>query len=190
MGPPKHGIVSRLPSPFARRVRAIWRRLERDHGLRGVLVMPFPHFSYQVAADYDRDALESALARLAGTLPPFVVRTDGVATFPGPWPVVFIRVVADPHLRAVHRRIWSAVAPHVRDPMEYYLPGRWVPHITLAHGEERNSVPLSEPTVCSVLSALDLDGFRWSVPVRSLSLVWDEGSVQRPVRSFVLRGRS
>jgi hypothetical protein len=28
------------------RIREAWAKLERELGLRGVLVMPYPHFSY------------------------------------------------------------------------------------------------------------------------------------------------
>lgn len=96
-GPPKvlHGVGALLDPTATGRVRSLWSRLEHEFGLRGVLGMPYPHLSYQVAQHYDRGALETALERLARETSPFVIRTTGLATFEGDWPVVFVAVEKD-----------------------------------------------------------------------------------------------
>ena len=48
-----HGLVSLLPEPFYAQVESIWRELERDFGLTGIRVTPFPHFSWEGVEDYD-----------------------------------------------------------------------------------------------------------------------------------------
>lgn len=185
---PKHGVVSLLDPMSSERVRTIWRRLDREGGFRGVLVMPHPHFSYQIAAGYDREALEATLRALARTVKPFTIRTTGLGEFNGPWPTIFIAIERTPRLSAIHENVWNACLPHSRAPMDYYRPEAWVPHITLAHGEERNSVPLSEDDVTRVRKILRGEDFPTDLTINNLSLVWDEGAIQRPVSSFRLSG--
>jgi 2'-5' RNA ligase len=186
---PFHGVVSLLDPGATMRIRETWAKLEREVGLRGVLAMPFPHLSYQVAGGYDRAAIELSLAQLADETASFEIRTAGLATFEGQWPVVYVAVKMNSRLRAVHERVWNRCLPYARNTVPYYRPEAWTPHITLANGEERNSVPLSPEQVRAVLGSLIQKEYRWTVSVENLALVWDEGSVQRPVRTFPLLGR-
>ena len=186
---PLHGVVSLLDAGATMMVKGVWSELERDFGLRGVLVMPYPHFSYQVARGYDREAVEAELARLSQELAPFEVRTVGLATFEGDWPVVYVAVKKDRRLRSLQELVWNRCLPHAREALSYYRPDVWVPHITLAHGEEQNSVSLAEEQVRAVVGSLNGKEFRWTISVDNLALVWDTGSSQGPVRTFPLRGR-
>jgi 2'-5' RNA ligase len=186
---PLHAVVSLLDVEASTEIRAAWARLESELGLHGVLVMPHPHFSYQVAGGYDRTGVESTLAGLAEEIAPFEIHTNGIATFEGQWPVVYVVVKKDPALQALHLRVWNACLPHAAAPVSYYRPEAWIPHVTLAHGEERNSVPLSTDQVRSVLDLVNPKEFEWTITVDNLALVWDDGAVQSPVRTFRLRGR-
>lgn len=170
------------------RIRETWEKLERELGLRGVLVMPYPHFSYQIAGGYDRAAVETSLSHLAEETVPFEIHTTGLATFEGPWPVVYVAVRLDSRLRALHARVWDLCLPFARNTVPYYRPEAWTPHITLAHGDEHNATPLSMEQVRTVLRLLNPKEYRWTVSIEQIALVWDEGSVQRPIRTFPLRG--
>ncbi len=150
--------------------------------------MPYPHFSYQIAGGYDRAALETPLSQFAEMTAPFEVRTTGLATFEGPRPVVYVAVKMDTRLRAMHEQVWNLCLPYARNIVPYYRPEAWTPHITLAHGDESNAAPLSEEQVRTVLRLLNPKEYRWTVSIENIALVWDEGSVQRPVRTFPLRG--
>jgi len=112
---PLHGVVSLLDANAANRVKSIWSNMEREFGLRGVLVMPYPHFSYQVARNYSRTALEVTLDRLSREISPFTIRTTGIETFDGDRPVIFIAVERDESLRALHQRVWDECLPHASD---------------------------------------------------------------------------
>lgn len=183
------GVVSLLDRSASEKVRTTWSKLESDFGTRGVLIMPYPHFSYQIAHGYDRTAVERALAHLAGEIAPFRITTSGIATFPGPWPVVYVAVDKTPSLASLHARVYAECAPAAHEPVGYYRPEVWTPHITLAHGEERNSVPLPEDTVRSIVQRLDPRQYRWRIRIDNLALVWDEGTIQRPVANFQLTGK-
>jgi 2'-5' RNA ligase len=184
-----NGVGSLLDLASTNRVRSLWSRLELEFGLRGVLVMPYPHISYQVAQDYDRASLEPALEELARNTRPFTIRTTGLATFDGDWPVVFVAVEKDERLREFHTRVWGTCLPRARDVFSYYHPGSWVPHITLAHGEERNSIPLSAEVVQRILGSLNTGVYRWEISIDNIALVWDYGTTQKPTRTFPLQGR-
>jgi 2'-5' RNA ligase len=186
---PLHGVVSLLDPSATSRVKSIWSSLERQFGLRGVLGIPYPHFSYQVARSYDYAALEATLELLSQEVRPFTIRTSGLETFDGNWPVVFIAVERDDSLQALHRRVWTRCLPHASDVIPYYRPNAWVPHITLAYGEERNSVPLLAAQVQSVLKKLNTGNYRWEIPIDNIAIVWGDSSVQEQVRRFPLQGR-
>lgn len=165
------GIVTLLDARWSRAVEGIWRRIDRELGLRGVLVTPYPHFSYLVGERLDLERLRGKAAELTRRTRPFPVRVRGVATFPDPWPVVFLSVIADRRLRDLHREVWEALGPAVRDPMEYYRPGRWVPHITLAHGEEPTHRPLTSDEVTGVKRLISRAPLEGTVLVDNLSTI-------------------
>ncbi|HTT73508.1 MAG TPA: 2'-5' RNA ligase family protein [Thermoplasmata archaeon] len=182
-----HGVVSLLGPSDRDRVIGIWQGIEHRLGLRGIWVMPYPHFSYQIAGEYDEPGLEAALERLAATTAPFEVRTSGVATFGPPWPVVYLAVEKSPGLEELHDRIARACAPHARELSEYYVGARWTPHVSLAYGNEADGTALTAAEVDAVLALLGRGAYRWTLRVDNLAFVRDEGTVQRPVRTFPLR---
>ncbi|MGA9839484.1 MAG: 2'-5' RNA ligase family protein [Thermoplasmata archaeon] len=186
---PLHGVGSLLDLPSTSRVKFLWSRLEQEFGLRGALVMPYPHISYQVAQDYDRPSLETALEELARDTPPISIRTTGLGSFDGNWPVLFVAVQKDEALRELHQRVWETCLPHARDVFSYYHPDPWVPHITLVHGEERGSLPLSAELVQRALGSLNSGVYRWEISIDNIALVWDYGTTHKPARTFLLQGR-
>jgi hypothetical protein len=95
----------------------------------------------------------------------------------------------DGPLREFHRRVWETCLPHARDVFSYYEPEPWVPHVTLAHGEESNSVPLSADLVQRILGSLNTGVYRWEISIDNITLVWDYGTIQKPARTFPLQGR-
>ncbi len=192
MPPRIHGVASLLDASSSARVRALWALAKREFGLRGVQAMPYPHFSYHLAAGYDRPALDISLTALARSLAPFSVLTRGLALFDNAGPVLYVAVDRDPVLAEVHRKVWEVSERHARGlesptaSSEYYRPENWVPHITLAHGEERNAHPLAPETVRALRAAFESQPLEWTVRIDSLSVVVDDGEVQRPVRTIPL----
>jgi len=62
------------------------------------------------------------------------IELSGVGTFPGGRGVVFLAVAVDEALIRVHRGVDDALRRAGIVPWDYYAPGRWVPHCTLAMG--------------------------------------------------------
>jgi hypothetical protein len=77
-------------------------------------------------------------------------------------------MVKDENFAGVHRAIWEIAVPYIRDPVPYYAPSAWVPHITLAHGDTS-----LDRLACAVrlLARTDL---HWNFPVTEISLIYQE----------------
>jgi 2'-5' RNA ligase len=153
------------------------------------MAMPYPHLTYQVAQGYDRASVEAAMQRLAHETPPFSIRATGLESVDGKWPIILVGVAKGDALGALHRRIWECCAPLGRDVFPYYAPGQWVPHITLAHGGDDDSLPLDQELVGRIVGRLEDDDFRWNIGIDNLALVWDYGVGREPARSFPLQGK-
>jgi len=128
-------ILSLLPDPYYKKVQDIWALLENNHGIHGVMIAPFPHFSWQGALEYEEKGLALTLKTIADLGKPFRVQTSGIGLFTGAHPVIFIQVIKSPQLMRFHQQIWSALRPLGKDFNPHYLPEIWQPHITLAMGD-------------------------------------------------------
>lgn len=133
------GIVSPLDPATDHVVRSLWSELAERHGLReAARLVPMPHLSYQVAAEYDHARAGAVVAALAGATSAFAVRITGIAVFRAPEPVLFLAVERSAALDALHLALWErlvedgAAQAAARDASPLYGPASWRPHITLA----------------------------------------------------------
>jgi 2'-5' RNA ligase len=173
-----HGVVTLLDSKYDQAVEDLWRELELDCGLKGVLVTPVAHFSWHVAVDYDIPRLRQALEKFAAGSQPFTTRTAGIGVFTGTPPVVYITLVKDDALLQFHNQLHQAIAPLAVQPSLHYHPQAWVPHITLAHDTD----PLR---IRCALDKLLFRPFQWEIPVDNLALISQaEGHVGERTFSF------
>ncbi|KQZ89921.1 hypothetical protein ASD62_12040 [Phycicoccus sp. Root563] len=90
-----------------------------------------PHVSVAVAGAFPGAAEELLTAVAAGI--PVPVRLGAPVLFGGRRVVLARLVVTDRALLDLHTAVWSAVAG-AADPSPHTVPGRWVPHVTLARG--------------------------------------------------------
>jgi len=162
-----HGLVSLLPKPYYERVEALWNKLVRNHGLRGIRVTPYPHFSWQIASDYDFDAISLVMDEIAKTTEPLLARTGGVAIFSGPNPVIYISVVKDPKLLKLHTNIWERTQTISTGLSPYYSPPNWMPHISLAYGD------VTKENIGPVMKMLAFQDFNWEFTIDDLSLIYE-----------------
>jgi 2'-5' RNA ligase len=160
-----HGIVSLLDLPSYNRVEGLWDELEIDCSISGIQVTSLPHFSWQVAHDYDMVRLKPALEKIALSARPFKVRSTGIGLFTGPKPVVFISLVKDALLLRFHDLIWRLTNDSAIFPSPFYAPKAWMPHITLAYGET-NWGRLS----CT-LEKLVYHPFNWEIEVDHIAVI-------------------
>ncbi len=167
-----HGIVSLLDSEYTAKVEAIWQELEEDCGLIGISITPLPHYSWQIAEDYNWNKLKSLLAQLSAEIKPFSVKTCGIAIFTGDSPVLYIPVVRTRALSDFHQLIWDRINPFSTDPSLLYSPSFWMPHISLAYQD------IALKNMHCLMEKLALKTFNWKIPIDNLSLIFEQdGSV-------------
>ena len=169
------GVVSVLDDVHSERVRSLWEMLEAEFGLRAVSVSPIPHITYQVARDYDLDALRKIVEGMAGGARAVRVRTAGLGVFPGPHPTIYVPVVRSPELTKFQLAIWSAGSLASEDPGGDYHPANWVPHITLAQGD------VSAETLPGVVARLNEESLMWDLELDNLSIIEARGNEPQEV---------
>lgn len=162
-----HGVVTLLDEKSDALVRELWHELDVRFGLKGVARVPYPHFSYHVATDYDLPALEKVLTRFSASAAAFSVKTNGLALFVGTSPVVYIPVVRKPALTQLHQWVWGIADAFAIGTHAYYQPDEWMPHITLAQSDVKTNLILD---VMKFLNERDLN---WQFPVNNLAIIAD-----------------
>jgi 2'-5' RNA ligase len=162
-----HGLVSLLPEPFYARVASIWQELARDFGLVGIQVTPYPHFSWQIAEDYDLERLEALTQEIAAQAAPFVVHTAGLALFTGEKPVIYIPVVKTARLLAFHAQVWERTEKVSSGRSVYYAPESWMPHISLAYED------VEREKIGRVMERLAFQTFNWEIIVDNIALIYE-----------------
>jgi hypothetical protein len=130
-----YAITSLFEESASEATRSFWETLEINCGLSGVKTSPYPHFSWLATTDFLWDPVSEKLEMLCETLPPFQVQTAGLGIFTGSKPILYISLVKTAQLLNIHSKIWNAVFPFLKDPILYYSPEHWIPHITVAYGD-------------------------------------------------------
>ena len=167
-----HGLVSILDNRHYALVEEIWQELENSCDLQGIHITPLPHFSWQIAEDYDWDALSLALQEIAVQSEPFTVRTGGLALFTGERPVVYIPIVRTRELSEFHETIWNCITPISTGVSPYYSPPFWTPHISLAYDD------LDAKKLRCLMDKLAFRTFNWEIEIDNLTLIYEpEGTI-------------
>ena len=128
-------------------VRRLWRRLS-DEGLPSLQTHSHgrhrPHVSLTVASDWDPLLRPEVLADVALALdscrhldPVF----QSLGTFAGADGILFLAGTATAPMLTLHEQVSEALNRHGVTPWSHYLPGRWVPHCTLAMGLSSAQLP-------------------------------------------------
>lgn len=134
-----------------RLVRDLWARLEAEgvgtlvshtHGLH------HPHLSFAVLRTWQLDDVREALAELpAGD--PFRMLSHGSLIFPRGRVALAPSIPAE--VAARQERVVRALAGAGADLHKHYLPGRWVPHVSVATRASALQLPLVVKAIADVL---------------------------------------
>ena len=157
-----------FPDEYARRVIQARAKLAEDPALGRILDPPFAHFTLQMADDYDWPGLENALNEFARTQSSFEIRTVGLLTVTGASTGITIEPYRDDRLTAFHAAVWEVATPFAwGNVAPFYLPDRWVPHLTVKRcGPNRDAFGRA-------MTALSDDSFLWTMQVNALSVQHD-----------------
>ncbi len=175
-------IVSALDEPYREMVGDIWGGLKAVAGLKQLSGAIDPHFTYHTAERYDGAAAERVLARIAAATRPFTVTTGGIGVLRGQRHVLYLPVLANDALAALHEAVWRELAPSATGVRDAYAPATWAPHITLAAGR------IDEAQMSAVLRFLEGRDARWELPVTNLCLVANAAAGAEGWRRFPLAG--
>jgi len=176
-----HGVVSLLDEQHILAVKDLWEELRRDFSVRRLAeILPYPHFSYQIAQQYDEQQLVARVEDLARRTAPFSVSARGLSQFPGP--VIFVPVMRTPQLSQFHEVVWHYISPAGKGISSYYEPESWVPHITLAQHDTQPD------TFAALLTRINERQLSWDIPIDNLAIFWDTGTTQELRYRFPLQG--
>lgn len=177
------GVCSVLPEEAAGRVTDLWSELDRELGLSAATISPLPHFSYQVARDYDLDVLCEIVEKIARGARPLRIRTAGLGIFTGEAPVLYVPIVRSPELARFQVAVWSAASVAAGKIDQHYHPASWIPHVSLAFGD---TTPASTGAAVELLSRRDL---AWDLELDNLAIIRGAGNKpQELVARYPLEG--
>ncbi|HEV2756728.1 MAG TPA: 2'-5' RNA ligase family protein [Actinomycetota bacterium] len=177
------GVCSVLPEEASARIEGLWAELESEVGLKAATISPLPHFSYQVARDYDLDVLSEVVEKVARGARALRVQTAGLGVFTGAAPVLHVPIVRSPELARFHVAVWSAAAMAAEKIDRHYHPASWIPHVTLASGD---TTPEKAAAAAALLADRDL---AWDLEVDNLAIIKGAGNKpQELVARFPLEG--
>ncbi|MHA1670803.1 MAG: hypothetical protein ACTSV5_09515 [Promethearchaeota archaeon] len=166
-----HGLVSLLDNSHYKIVKDIWSELETNFGLTGIKVTPFPHFSWQVAEDYEWDIMVEKIKEISKNISPFIVKTSSLGIFSGKSPIIFIAVMKDLNLIKHYENIFNIAEPVSKGIVPYYYPNVWVPHISLAYSN------VTENNIGDVMKFLTFRNFNWEINIDNLALIYEPTGV-------------
>ncbi len=178
-----HGLVSLIEEEYYQRVEDIWGRLKKSFNLEGILIIPFPHFSWQVAEDYDFDLLEQKMEEISLTIKPFVLYTAGLGIFTGEKPVIFIAINKNNQLIEIHKKIWEMFNEIAFNSLEHYKSENWIPHISIAYED------VSKNNIGEVMRYLAFENFYWKMKIDNLAFIFEPtGEIGKLKYRFKLQG--
>jgi 2'-5' RNA ligase len=159
-----HGLLSLLDQTHETLVHQIWQELEKSCGVTGVIVTPFPHFSWLIAGDFDWSGLETVLEEITAEIHPFTVQTTGLSIFTGENPVVYIPLVRTSELSRIHKIVWDRITPLGTEVSPFYSPPLWMPHITIGSGD------VTHENLPCLLELLSARSFNWEIKIDNFSV--------------------
>ena len=115
--------------------RQIWNDLEFACSLSEISLLPYPHFSWQSAQNYDLLKVDQVISGILENLQPFPVMLTGIGLFLDPFPVIYLNMVVSETILLLHEKLWNELNLYTTYRNEYYKPGLWQPHITIAYGD-------------------------------------------------------
>ena len=158
--------------------------MANDFGVRQLAeVLPYPHFSCQIASHYDEAQLTSLVEQLAHQAIPFPIQAGGLALFTGLHPVLYVPIVRTIELSHFHQRVWQAISQTGEGIPSYYEPNSWMPHITLAEHD------LQAESLAQIMARFFTRELLWEIPIDNLAIIWDTGTQQELRSQFHFQQR-
>ncbi len=160
-----HGLISQLPPPYYQAVHKIWSDLDCKFGVKFVWQNPIPHFSWQIAENFDLKAIVPIMETFSKDHEPFYIETQGLAHFDGEEMVLYVKIMPEKQVIEMHKKLWTLLFAHSKMVSMLYSPKSWIPHITLAN------LGRTEAKMREIEQFLATDSFLWRMRVDNILLV-------------------
>jgi len=130
-------------------IRSIWEELHHKQLASFLWTGNFrPHVTLAIYDKLDVTGFKASLSKYLLNVPTFQITLPSIGLFsapPGELSVsgnaVFLSVTPTSQLLEIHNQIHSLLSNFGRDPRQYYLPGKWNPHSTIAREISLDSIP-------------------------------------------------
>ena len=115
-----------------------------------------PHISLALINDLDVNPMAVALRECASaTISSFPVTFSEIGAFSGEEGVIFLAPMITAQLMAAHAAGHQILAKVGLQSQEYYLPGNWTPHCTVAYGVEPQSMASAAESARRIFRPID-----------------------------------
>lgn len=127
------GVVLLFDDDSTKLIRNIWYNIS-SVGLSSFLIEndDLPHISLGICNNIDCDQAQDHLLQYIAFIEPFNITLNHIGIFPGTG-VVFYGINMTSHIINLHMQFTDLFNEIAEGPYEKYLPGQWIPHVTLAY---------------------------------------------------------
>jgi 2'-5' RNA ligase len=130
-----YGIMLYFDNRTERTINSIWQALAKhnltssmlDEGIR-------PHITLAIYEELDSRPCENEMIKLLSNTPSPSIQFTHLGLFTNPEPVIFAAPLVTKVLLDFHNELHLKLADEGKRSWEFYEPGKWVPHCSLALG--------------------------------------------------------
>lgn len=116
-------------------IRDIWRKLHESEISSYMFTSGSrPHIALSIMDSIDLPEFGEKLKAFTEELYPIDLRFVSIGTFPGAEGVLFLSPTVTAELLELHKAFNSTFTSYKGEMLNYYLPGVWIPHCTIAMG--------------------------------------------------------
>jgi len=130
-------------------VQALWALLSEKQISTVIATMGIrPHISLAGVEHLDAQQVCAMLKTFAQSASPLTIKFGAVGTFPTEQGVVYLAPIVTSELLRLHEELGVRLADLGLSSHEYYRPGNWIPHSTVAINLPPASVPAAVNICC------------------------------------------
>ena len=174
------GIISLLDIENDKNSRFLWNRATEVVGKCGMKIPIYPHFSWQVAVNYQIENVIRDLKKIAESTHCFNIQISGFGIFPGIQPVLYLTLARNPILNELHRRIWDSCSEFGLELSPFYSSTRWIPHMTIALGQ------ITSFDIASIVEEIAGETWEYEIGINNLSIAYQIGNEAGVTQTFLL----
>jgi len=162
-------VCTLLPDEYTQRILDARASICEDPVLAAIYDPATAHFTHQLAANYDWEALEAALADFAKQWRPFEIRTTGLLVFTnGPSPTITAGVLNNSRMAEFHAAVFELVSKFATDPIaESGEPDLWRPHVTIKRCDADSE------RLGRAMAKLAHKNFKWTTVCDNITVQYD-----------------